>query len=144
MIGLIEICHQSWIQRKIESILFAFYIDWIHTYVCCWKVDWFLRMFFFRNEERLRRLEEKNYVSANFIATEQEPHQYSSLQDISGPSRPLSSEWEGIEIHQSWSRPHRSLKIEAAQRLQPVSPIRTVKSFYFPFKKQNNNYKHLV
>lgn len=36
------------------------------------------------------------------------------------------------------------LKIEAAQRLQPVSPIRTVKSFYFPFKKQNNNYKHLV
>ncbi|XP_078316648.1 uncharacterized protein LOC144620309 [Crassostrea virginica] len=45
-----------------------------------------------RNEERLRRLEEKNYVSANFIATEQEPHQYSSLQDISGPPRPISSE----------------------------------------------------
>ena len=99
MIGLIEICHQSWIQRKRKSILFAFYIDWIQTYVWCRIVDWFIRIFFSRNEERLRRLEEKNYVSANFIATDQEPHQYSSLQDISAPPRPISSEGEGIEIH---------------------------------------------
>ena len=109
VIGLIEICHQSWIQRKRKSILFAFYKDWIHTYICCCTVDWFLRIFFSRNEERLRRLEEKNYVSANFITTEQEPHQYSSLQDFSGPPRPLSSEREGTVIHQSWSSPHRSL-----------------------------------
>lgn len=99
MIGLIEICHQSWIQRKRKSILFAFYIDWIQTYIWCRIFDWFIRIFFSRNEERLRRLEEKNYVSANFIATEQEPHQYSSLQDISAPPRPISSEGEGIEIH---------------------------------------------
>ena len=59
------------------------------------------RSFFFRNEERLHRLKEENYVSSNFVETEQEPHQYSSLQDITGPHRSLSSEGEEKGIHQS-------------------------------------------
>nr|XP_022314992.1 uncharacterized protein LOC111119273 [Crassostrea virginica]XP_022314993.1 uncharacterized protein LOC111119273 [Crassostrea virginica] len=54
-----------------------------------------------RNEERLHRLKEENYVSYNVVETEQEPHQYSSLQDITGLHRSLSSEGEGKGIHSS-------------------------------------------
>ena len=53
------------------------------------------RSFFSRNEEHLHRLKEENYVSSNFVETEQEPHPYFSLQDITGPHRSLSSEGEG-------------------------------------------------